>query len=427
MPADRLRLLLIEDEPDHAELVRAHLDDLREPTVTVVHMDTVGKAVEALTEARRRGAAFHIVLTDQRLPDSEYWETVPAVVRAAGGAPVVALTSIGDLDVALEAIAQGAQDYLVKAELSPEILGRTLRYAVERTRHASELRATNEALRQTLQHVRQMQAQLVEQEKLSGLGRLLAGVAHEFRNPLHLTVNYAEVAAHRAEDLAALLGDSLSEEAAEELEALLDNVRKAVEHGHRTDGVMRSMIEHARGVAGQLQPVDLQLALNAALARAAPEDAEVEVVRNYDAELAGASFYGMREALARMLFNVVENAVIAASGQNGTGRIRISTQRRAEAENADAVVVVEDNGPGILDEDLPLLFEPFHTAWPAGRRMGLGLTLAHNIASSHGGRIEIGPSDLGGAAVQIVLPMLSLPAVVNDMEDAEVAAAGIDD
>lgn len=420
MPA--LRLLLIEDEPDHAELVRAHLGDMSEPSVAVVHAETLQAAVAALAQARQRGAPFEIVLTDQRLPDSEYWETVPAVVAAAAGVPVVALTSIGDLDVALDAIAQGAQDYLVKAELSPELLRRTLRYAVERTRHAAELRSTNEALRQTLQHVRQMQAQLVEQEKLSGLGRLLAGVAHEFRNPLHLTVNYAEAAAQRAEDLAALLGDSLSGEAAEELAVLLENVRKAVEHGHRTDGVMQSMVEHARGVAGQLQPVDLHTALNAALARVATPEAGLEVTRDYDADLAGETFYGMREALARMLYNVIENAAIAVSGHDGAGRIRVSTRRSDEGETPDAVVVVDDDGPGIAAEALPFLFEPFHTAWAQGRRVGLGLTLAHTVVSGHGGRIEVGPSDLGGAAVRIVLPMTPLPAVVDDMADAEAAS-----
>lgn len=411
---DRLRLLLIEDEPDHAELVQAYLADTRDPEVTVRHAPTVGEGVEALGEARRAGAAFDIVLTDQRLPDSDYWQTVPTVVAAAGDVPVVALTSIGDLDVALSAIAQGAQDYLVKSELSAEMLRRTLRYAVERTRHAAELRATNEALRQTLQHVRQMQAQLVEQEKLAGLGRLLAGVAHEFRNPLHLTVGFAEAAAHRAEELAAHLGPDLTGEAAEDLASVLDNARKAVQHGHRTDGVMQQMVEHARGVAGQLQPVDLHAALNAALARAVPPEAGVAVERAYDAALAGEAGYGMNEALKRVLYNVVENASLAVSARDGDARVRVTTERRDDGERGLAAIVVEDNGPGIADEALPFLFEPFFTAWETQRRVGLGLTLAHNIVSSHGGWIEAGPSELGGARLQIVLPLAPLPPVTAD-------------
>ena len=410
----RLRVLLVEDEQDHADLVAAYLDEADDLAVGLTHADTVARAVALLRGARDGGRPFDVVLCDQRLPDSEYWETVEHVTAAAGGAPVVALTSIGDSEVAVDAMRQGAQDYLVKSELSGEVLRRTLRYAVERARRTDELQSTNEALRQTLEHLRRMQAQIVEQEKLAGLGGLLAGVAHELRNPLHLTVGFARAAADLAEGLAGRLRPRLEADEAAELEELQANVRKVVEHGHRADAVLRAMFEHARGVVGDLQPVDLHGAIDVALAQALPAHAGVRVERDYDGALRGPSVLAAGGALARALYNVVENAALAVAAADGAGRIRVSTRSLLLGEQELARVEVEDDGVGITDEVRARVFEPFYTAWP-GPRIGLGLTLAHSVVASHGGHIEVGPSPLGGAAVRIELP--TSPLVANGEDD----------
>ncbi len=407
MELTSLRVLLIEDDDDHAALVEAHLEDADDPAVDLTRAATVADAVAALAEACASGCPFDVVLSDQRLPDSEYWETVGRVVAAAGQTPVIALTSIGDTEIAVDALRQGAQDYLVKADLEPEILRRTLRYAAERARRTAELHATNEALRQTLAHVRQMQVQIVEQEKLAGLGGLLAGVAHELRNPLHLTVGFADAAAVCAEALDARLGDALRSEAADELAELRTHLAKVVEHGHRTDRVLRSMFEHARGVAGELRPVDLHASLEVALAQVNPASAGVCVDRAFDAALAGPSVVAIGEAITRALYNVVENAVLASTDG---GSIRISTHPVVSSSGIGrhAVVVVEDDGPGMPDEVAARVFEPFYTAWAQGHRIGLGLTLAHSIVASHGGRISVSARPQGGTAVRLSLPMTAI-------------------
>lgn len=419
MPADRLHVLLVEDNDDHADLVAAFLEDAVDPVVDLVRVASLAEAVRALRDSRTEGPRFGAILTDQQLPDSEFWETVPHLVEAAGeeagGPPVIALTTIGDLDVALDALGQGAQDYVVKADMSTEVLQRALRYAVERARHAAELRTTNEALRQTLDHVRQMQAQIVEQEKLAGLGRLLGGVAHELMNPLYLMMNYAAEAEQRAEEIAAL--DPARPENRDEIRDLVadlqTNTQKIVEHARRSDGVIRSMFEHARGVAGNLQEVVLTDVVDTALQRLATLEPELSVQRQYEAG-GGPLVYGVVAALTRMVYNVLENAVLAvrqsggeASGGEAPARIRVAVRAEAGPDGLpNAVVEVADSGTGIAPDVLPHVFEPFFTAWEQGsRRIGLGLSLGHNIASSHGGRIEICPSDLGGACVRITLPV----------------------
>ena len=416
MEPTTLRVLLVEDDDDHAALVEVHLADAHEPAVELTRAATVAEAEAALEAAREAGDPFEVVLSDQRLPDSDYWETVGRVVASAGAAPVIALTSIGDSDVAVDAMRQGAQDYLVKSELSAELLRRTLRYTVERARRTAELQATNGALRETLEHVRQMQAQIVEQEKLAGLGGLLAGVAHELRNPLHLTLGFATAAAESADALAEHVGGA--PEAADDLADVRDQLAKVVEHGRRADDVVRAMFEHARGVVGELQPTDLHGALDVALARAVPEGAGVTIEREFDAALAGTPVWAVGGALARALYNVVENAATAAAGGGGTVRVRTRLVDDGTPA-ASAVVEVEDDGPGMADAVVAHVFEPFFTAWGPGRRIGLGLTLAQSVLASHGGRLTVSSEPGRGTTVTATLPITPLAAEGGGAEVGE--------
>lgn len=168
---DPIRVLLVEDNPDHAALVEAHLADARAPAVLLEHATTAEAATAALARAREAGVPFHAVLADQQLPDSAHWETVARLVAAAGSAPVVALTSLDDADLAVDAVRAGASDYLVKSEFTPALVWRTLRYAVERARRDSALRASEAALQEALVHVRRMQARIAGQAQVGVFGR----------------------------------------------------------------------------------------------------------------------------------------------------------------------------------------------------------------------------------------------------------------
>lgn len=390
---DPIRVLLIEDDPDHAALVEAYLADVQGPAVRLARAGTVAEGAEALAEARASGEPFHVVLADQQLPDSAYWETVGRVAEASGAAPVVALTSLGDLDVALDAVRMGASDYLIKSELTPEILRRTLRYAVERARRDEALRATNEALRQTVRHVRQMQSQMVEQEKLAGLGRLLSGVAHELRNPLGLALGAVEAVSGEADAILALLPDA-PEAVRDHLATLRAFAGNAVRNGRRADAVVQAMYAHARGVEGEVRPVALAEVVRAAVAQVPTGG----VVLRVDAR--DVTVHGSGSALTRMLANVIENAVLAARAGGGSVRVHAGPAE----DGAAALVRVEDDGPGMAPALAEAAFEPFRSAWGEGPRIGLGLTIARAIAVGHGGRIELGPSPLGGLRVRIGLP-----------------------
>ena len=400
---DPLRVLLIEDDPDHAALVEAYVAGVSDPAIELTHEGTVEAGTATIREAQDGGDPFHAILTDQQLPDSAYFETVGRVVAAAGASPVVALTSLGEMDLALDAVRAGASDYLVKAELTPELLRRTLRYAVERAQRDEALRETNDALRRTLRHARQMQAQIVEQEKLAGLGRLLSGVAHEIRNPLGLVVNSAEAIVSEASELRDTLTTAELPAAAREILDSVDRLAASIaRNGRRVDTTVRSMYTHASGVEGRTQTTNLSEAARVALAQVDP-GAEVEL------DLDDVSVRGVGSALVRMIVNVLENAVHASSGPDG--RIRITTRSIVQPDGRPAAeLTVEDAGPGWgLEPDHAL--RPFVSTWSG--HLGLGLSMARTIAVSHEGHLHLGTSDLGGALVRVTMP------IDDDLGEAE--------
>ncbi len=123
---ERLLLLFLEDDPRLAELVR-HVLAESAPEFDVQH---VGRLSTALARLVRQ--PFSLILTDLNLPDSDGPATVRHLQRAAPGVPLVVLSGTGDLDVAMECIREGADEFLVKGTPGFQALGRLLRLALER-------------------------------------------------------------------------------------------------------------------------------------------------------------------------------------------------------------------------------------------------------------------------------------------------------
>ncbi len=133
-PQNRLRVLLVEDNPDDAFLLTALLNRSG-ANFELFHADRADRA-----EERIRSESFDAVVSDLGLPDSEGLETVRRFVAAAGETPVIALTGLDDEAIAVEALKEGLEDYLVKGQLSPSLLSRVIRYAIQRNQNQRDLR-----------------------------------------------------------------------------------------------------------------------------------------------------------------------------------------------------------------------------------------------------------------------------------------------
>jgi serine phosphatase RsbU (regulator of sigma subunit) len=145
MDSQHVKILLVEDDPDDVWNIRTLLADRWDGPYELVHFGELGAALEIVREGQT-----DVVLLDLSLPDSHGLETFLVMYAQAGDVPIVVLTGLNDENTAVRAVQAGAQDYLVKGQVSDELLVRSIRYAIERSRrrHAEEaLRATSEEFR----------------------------------------------------------------------------------------------------------------------------------------------------------------------------------------------------------------------------------------------------------------------------------------
>src|SRR5574341_190938 len=130
-------VLLIEDEPDDAKLIQRDLSKSPRTPFEMVHADRVKSGLERLQQG-----GVDVVLLDLNLPDGQGLGVLEKVEAQAPGVPVIVMTSRDDDDLAVEAVHKGAQDYLVKGQVSGGLLRRAIRYAIERKKAPARAKAT---------------------------------------------------------------------------------------------------------------------------------------------------------------------------------------------------------------------------------------------------------------------------------------------
>ena len=404
----RLRAAVVENIAVLDGAVRRYDLDGPDAALAAVRSD---QSAETTADVRRRVEAM---LAEARRVHAAYGARARAAERRARVSALVATGALAALLAALGAgvVAAGRRrdrDAAALAEQAGALAERRAELEASNARLSTAL-AEREA---ALGRVRAMQAQLVQQEKLAGMGRLTAGVAHEIQNPLNFVLNFAGLTV----DLAGELDDALrrgdAAEAGEAAGAVRQNAAAIAHHAGRADRIVRSMLVHARGVTGERRPADVGQAVRAAVAQATGPDAagDVEVTVEVDPALGPAEV--VAESVTRAVRNLVENALHAARERAGAGdptyapRVDVSVALGADHDgHAAAVVRVADNGAGIPDDLFPRIFEPFFTTKGPGVGTGLGLSLAHDIAVGHGGSLLAERPAGGGAAFVLTLPLV---------------------
>jgi GAF domain-containing protein len=274
----------------------------------------------------------------------------------------------------------------------------------ERKRSEAEIRAARDTAEAAYRDLKAAQANLVQAEKMASLGQLTAGIAHEIKNPLNFVNNFAGLSVELLEELkeatdpaVATLDDDKRAEIDETMVMLTGNLEKIAEHGKRADNIVKSMLEHSRGVSGERREVDLnglvEEALNLAYhgARAQDQSFNITLERDYAGSLKPIEL--APQEMTRVLLNLFGNGFYAATKrarENSDGSFRPSVTV-ATRETADAVEVrVRDNGTGIPPEIRDKLFQPFFTTKPTGEGTGLGLSISYDIVTQqHGGTIAV--------------------------------------
>ena len=261
-----------------------------------------------------------------------------------------------------------------------------------------------ESARDSLARLRETQMQLVQAAKMSALGQLVSGVAHELNNPLSVIIGYGQL----------LLGKDLAPPVRRPIELM-------VAQGDRMAKIVRNLLYFARQRPPERAAVDLHEVIDRTLA-----------LRHHQLTVSGISvtktfapalphITGDGQQLEQVFLNLLLNAEQAILEARPAGRIVLRTSLRADAGAVVAEVV--DDGPGIPADVTPRVFEPFFTTKTVGMGTGLGLSVSYGIVEQHGGRLSF-RSRPGETVFTVELPVTAPADPARKAPTARVALSG---
>jgi len=356
------RVLIAEDDPASARILRQILQQVGY-TVDVAETGTA-----ALRMLQDLGPP-DLLLLDWMLPGVSGLE-ICHLARERWDAlrlPILMVTAKTDPESVYAAFDAGASDYVAKPFRGAEL----------RARIAAHLRT-----RRMVEERRRMEAHLLERDRLSTLGLLASGVAHDLNNPLAVISAHAQILARRAPDDAT----------AGQLREILD----AVERCRRIAG---DLLGFARHHPVEREPVDVGEVVRATLALRR-QDQEAHGIRAAVSIAPGLPrVMAAPHQLQQVFLNIVVNAEQAL--RESGSRLEIGVEPDAEGESVS--VRFFNDGPPIPPEAMPSIFDPFFTTKPRDEGTGLGLAICRRIVQEHGGEITV-DSGPGGTAFTLRLP-----------------------
>lgn len=370
MNEETVRVLLLEDSPSDALLIRETLGD-SPGRFAVTHVERLAAAVEHLSRHE-----VDVILCDLGLPDAAGLEAAQGMRSAAPAQALIVMTRNNDEETAAEALRQGAQDYLIKGNISTYSILRSIRFAISRQRAQSDI-------------------ELIRRRQLRLRDEFISNVSHELRSPLSAIHQFARI-------LADEIPGALNEEQSQYTAIILKNAGQLA-------AMIDNLLEVTRIQAGKLT-IRQQCML--------PEKLVFDTVRSFQsaAELKGIRLcteldvnlppaYADPLRVRQVLENLLSNAV-QFTPEGGTVLVRA---RLNPAAPAFLILEVSDTGCGIEPEVLQRVFErlahaPKHDS--AGRRgLGLGLYICRELVSRQGGNIWA-ESDFGkGATFRFTVPV----------------------
>jgi two-component system NtrC family sensor kinase len=239
------------------------------------------------------------------------------------------------------------------------------------------------AVLRDLRGTRRLQAELIQAEKLAGLGELVAGVAHEFNSPLTVMLGLSEMGARTDK----------SEEARKSFQQIFDQAVRARE-------IVAKLLQFARKGEGKRVAADVHGLIEEAveLTRLSVKTKDITVSTDF---AAGEAPITCRADEIRQVFvNLLQNAFQAILGDRKKGAVTVTTLK----EEGWITVRVSDDGPGISEEFRLKIFDPFFTTKEVGEGTGLGLSICHGIVRDHGGRIGVESNPDRGVAFVLNFP-----------------------
>jgi sigma-B regulation protein RsbU (phosphoserine phosphatase) len=366
-------VLLIEDNPGDADLVRLRLVE----GDSAVNVNSVNRLSDGLASMAKEPPS--VVLLDLNLPDSHGADTFRKVLEQAPGVPVVILSGQDDEVLAMKALHQGVQDYLVKGDITSSHLDRAMRYAIER-----------QALTRSLEMSRKQQLEFKNQ--------FLSHVSHELRTPLTCIHQFVTI-----------LMDGLAGDINPEQRYHLGTVLNSV---HQLRAMIRDLLEATRAESGKIhiEPRCITIGdlIQQAVSMMAATAKEKQVGLEVGLDTRIPFVYADPDRVLQVLINLIDNGIKFTPSEG-------SVLVKACMVDSDPNMVylsVADTGRGIGPEAKALIFERLYqdpNSVDNNRAgLGLGLFIAKELVELHGGRIWVASEVGNGSTFSFTLPLYSL-------------------
>ncbi|MBW2712744.1 MAG: GAF domain-containing protein, partial [Deltaproteobacteria bacterium] len=271
--------------------------------------------------------------------------------------------------------------------------------AIENAKVFDELGNLNETLEARVEErteaLKAAQSQLIHNEKMVGLGQLVAGVAHELNNPIGFVHANIQLIEERIEKL--IQADPGSPQAERTRDALAKLLSRSREGTERVKKIVEDLRTFSRLDHAELSEVDLNHSIESTVSLMRPRLRDGVVVEKHYGELPPVRCFSGQ--LNQVFMNILVNACDAIAGE---GVIQIDTERIEEGVR----LRFSDSGPGIPEEIRSRIFDPFFTTKEVGKGTGLGLSISHGIIERHGGKIYVEPVQEGtGVSFVVELPL----------------------
>lgn len=371
-------VLVIEDNPGDADLVKLRLVESKSD----VDVSCVTRLADGLRSLGQEPPS--VVLLDLNLPDSYGADTFRRVLTQAPGVPVVVLSGQDDEELAVKAVHQGVQDYLVKGDFDSKQLARAIRYAVER-----------QSLLTSLEISRKQQLQFKDQ--------FLSHVSHELRTPLTCIHQFVTI-------LLDELAGPLALEQREHLETILRSA-------NQLHTMIADLLEATRAESGKTNIEQRCIAIGDVITQATSmlqASAQVKkVALEWTLDDHIPLVFADPDRVLQVLTNLIHNA-IKFTPANGSITVRAY---RTDTDPDFVYVSVKDTGQGISPEAKALIFERLFqdsNATDNSRKgLGLGLYIAKELIHLHGGRLWVESAMGHGSVFSFTLPLFSMTKLLS--------------
>ncbi|MEN8445299.1 MAG: ATP-binding protein [Cyanobacteria bacterium J06555_13] len=423
-----IKILLVDDQPIIAEYIRRLLADKQD--IQLFYCQQASQAIPTAIDIQPT-----VILQDLTMPEADGLDMVQRFRAdpATQSIPVIVLSSQESSNKKAEAFARGAHDYLVKIPEPIEFTARVRHHAAAYTNllkiQAAEtaLANQNELLEQrveqrtaeletALKNLRETQSQLIQDEKMSSLGQLVAGVAHEINNPVSFICGNLKPAQHYAQDLLELLAlyqqeypqptaliqaelDELNLDfLAEDFTKLLGSMAIGTQ---RIKEIVLSLRNFSRLDESEKKSVDIHEGLDSTLLILASPLRTIDFVKSYgDLPLLEC----LPGQLNQVFMNILTNAIAAVKSRPNP-QIQLKT---ALSASGAVTVEISDNGTGMTEDVQHRIFDPFYTTKPVGEGTGLGLSISHHIVvEKHQGKLSCCSNPGKGTTFTIEIPLVA--------------------